>query len=142
MRIMGLDLGDKTLGIAISDPTGFLSTGYPTIRFKSRDYASALDQLTKYINEYKVEKIVLGLPLNMDGSEGRQAQASRTFKNLLVERFNLEVILLDERLTTKIGLQNMIYSESSKKKRHDDIDMEAARVILQNYLDKERYNKK
>ncbi len=142
MRIMGLDLGDKTLGVAISDPTGFLSTGYPTIRFKSRDYSSALDGLAKYITDYQVEKIVLGLPLNMDGSCGHQGEASKTFKLLLEERFHLEVILQDERLTTKMGLQNMIYSNSSKKQRKEDIDMEAARVILQNYLDKERYNKK
>lgn len=138
MKIMGLDLGNKTLGVAISDSLEMFSLGYPTIRFKNKDYSAAIIELKKLVSEHNIGKFVLGLPLNMDGTEGVQAVTSRNFKKMLEDEFHLEVVLLDERLTTRMGLSNMIESGSSRKERHDDIDQAAARVILQLYLDKER----
>ena len=138
MRIMGLDLGNKTLGVAISDPTGFLSTGYPTIRFKSRDFDFALAEAKKLIEKEKVEKIVLGLPKNMDGTEGIQAETSRMFKKMLEDSTKLEVVLFDERLTSRMALNSMIMGGSNKKDRHDQIDEMAAKIILQDYLDQIR----
>ena len=138
MKIMGLDLGNKTLGVAISDPSAFLATGYPTIRFKNRDFESALNELLKMIDEHKVEKIVLGLPKNMDGTEGIQAETSRNFKKMIEEKRDIEVILLDERLTSRIALNSMIMGGINKQNRHDQIDEMAAKVILQDYLDKIR----
>ena len=138
MKIMGLDLGNKTLGVAISDPSGFLATGYPTIRFKNRDFEYALNELLKMIDEHKVEKIVLGLPKNMDGTEGIQAKTSRNFKKMIEDKRDIEVILLDERLTSRIALNSMIMGGTNKQNRHDQIDEMAAKVILQDYLDKIR----
>lgn len=140
MRIMGLDLGDKTLGVAISDPTGLISTGYPTIRFKSRDFNYALNELLKLIDEHKIEKIVLGLPKNMDGTEGIQAETSRNFKKMIEDKRDIEVILFDERLTSRIALNSMIMGGTNRQNRHDQIDEMAAKVILQDYLDKIRRN--
>ena len=140
MRIMGLDLGDKTLGVAISDPTGLISTGYPTIRFKSRDFNYALNELLKIIDEHKIEKIVLGLPKNMDGTEGIQAETSRNFKKMIEDKRDIEVILFDERLTSRIALNSMIMGGTNRQNRHDQIDEMAAKVILQDYLDKIRRN--
>ena len=138
MKIMGLDLGLKTLGVAISDSLEMFSNGYPTIRFKYKDFNSAIDELLKVINDNNVEEIVLGLPKNMDGTLGEQAQITLEFKKMLEEKINIKIELLDERLTTKIGLSNMIYGNESKKTRHDEIDSAAAKVILQDYLDKKR----
>ena len=137
---MGLDLGDKTLGVAISDPTGLISTGYPTIRFKSRDFNYALNELLKLIDEHKIEKIVLGLPKNMDGTEGIQAETSRNFKKMIEDKRDIEVILFDERLTSRIALNSMIMGGTNRQNRHDQIDEMAAKVILQDYLDKIRRN--
>lgn len=138
MRIMGLDLGNKTLGVAISDPSEFLATGYQTIRFKSRDFVSALNELVKVIKANKVEKIILGLPKNMDGTLGIQAETSMKFKEMIESETNIEVILFDERLTTKVALNSMIIGNENRKTRHDDIDEMAAKVILQDYLDSKR----
>lgn len=138
MKIMGLDLGNKTLGVAISDSLGMFATGYPTIRFKSRDFIDALNQLVVVINDNKVDEIVLGLPKNMDGTLGEQAQISMSFKTMIEEKTKLKVTLFDERLTTKVALNSMIIGNVNKKNRHDQIDEMAAKVILQDYLDKVR----
>jgi len=138
MKIMGLDLGNKTLGVAISDSTGFLSSGYPTIRFQNRDFASALAQVFEVITANKVEKIVLGLPKNMDGSLGSQAEISMDFKKKLEDKTGIEVILFDERLTSKLALNTMIMGNENRKTRKENIDEMAAKIILQDYLDKIR----
>ena len=142
MRIMGMDLGNKTLGVALSDPTGLICTGYPTIRFKNRDFETALNEAMKFIKEHEVEKIVLGLPKNMDGTEGIQAETSRNFKKMLEDATGLEVILFDERLTSRIALDSMIMGGTNRQDRHDKIDEMAAEVILQDYLDKIRRENK
>lgn len=138
MRILGLDLGNKTLGVAVSDPTGLIATGYPTIRFKSKDFNFAIEEIQKFIVSHGIEKVVLGLPKNMDGSEGIQAGISRNFAKNLTDRTGLEVILFDERLTTKIALNSMIMGGENRENRHNEIDEMAAKIILQDYLDQIR----
>ena len=138
MRILGLDLGNKTCGVAISDPTGLITRGITTIRFKSRDFDTALAEVVKIVNQEKAEKIVLGLPKNMDGTEGIQAETSKMFKEMLEKATNLEVELFDERLTSRVALNSMIMGGTNKKDRHDKIDEMAAKIILQDYLDKIR----
>ena len=138
MRIMGLDLGNKTLGVAISDSLMMFATGYPTIRFKSKDFNTALSEILKVIEKEKVDEIVLGLPKNMDGSIGFQAQICLDFGKRLEEASHIKVNMFDVRLTSKIGLNSMIMGNENKKTRHDAIDEAAAKVILQDYLDKRR----
>ena len=142
MRYIGLDLGNKTLGVAVSDPSLFLSSALTTIRFKNRDFVSALEELKKIVESYKdVTKIVLGLPKNMDGTEGFQAETSRNFKKMIEDELKIEVVLLDERLTSKLALNSMILGNENRNNRHDKIDEAAAKIILQDYLDMERRKK-
>ena len=138
MRYLGLDLGSKTLGIAISDTTLMIATVLKTIRFENEDYDSLLLPLGDIIMEYHVSKIVLGYPLNMDGSVGERALISESFKEKLEKKFQLEVILQDERLTSVISNQVLIDADMSRKKRKKKVDGIAASLILQSYLDKER----
>lgn len=138
MKIMGLDLGNKTLGVAVSDSLGFLASGYTTIRFKYKDFDSALKELAVIVSELKIDEIVLGLPKNMDGSVGEQANICLNFKDMIEKNLNIKVNMLDERLTTKVALNSMIMGNVNKSNRHDRIDEMAAKVILQDYLDKIR----
>ena len=139
MKIMGLDLGSRTCGIAISDPSGILATGLETFRFEEDNYQVCLDYLLNIIDNNKVEEIVIGLPKNMDGSLGFQAQKSQNFKEMLEKKVSIPVVLFDERLTSRVALNQMISANSKKDKRKTDIDRIAAQSILQDYLD---YKKK
>jgi putative Holliday junction resolvase len=135
MRIIGLDLGTKTLGVAVSDELGWTAQGIETIKIneENRDYNFA--RLTEIINEYSIEKIVLGMPKNMNGSIGPRAEASQKFADILTKKFNLPVILWDERLTTMAAERMLISADVSRKKRKQVIDKMAAVMILQGYLD-------
>jgi len=135
MRKLGLDLGNKTLGIALSDELGFLATGIETFRFVDKDFKSALDYTLKVILQYNVDAVVLGLPKNMDGSLGEQAELTKEFKVNLEKESNIKVVFWDERLTSRMA-SNMMKSQNLKrKKRKQDIDKMAAIIILQGYLD-------
>ncbi|KFZ27182.1 MAG: putative Holliday junction resolvase [Candidatus Izimaplasma bacterium HR2] len=135
MRKLGLDLGNRTLGIALSDELGFLASGLETFRFEEKDFKSALDYTLKVIVQYNVDSVVLGLPKNMDGSLGEQANLTKEFKLDLERESNIKVILWDERLTSRMA-SNMMKSQNLKrKKRKKDIDKMAAIIILQGYLD-------
>ncbi len=135
MRKLGLDLGNKTLGIALSDELGFLATGIETFRFEDKDFKSALDYTLKVILQYNVDAVVLGLPKNMDGSLGEQAELTKEFKVNLEKESNIKVVFWDERLTSRMA-SNMMKSQNLKrKKRKQDIDKMAAIIILQGYLD-------
>lgn len=138
MKVIGLDLGNRTVGIAISDYLGIIANPIGTFRFDDCDLDTALELVVKTIKENKVEKIVLGLPKNMDGTEGIQAETSKMFKEMLEKATNLEVELFDERLTSRVALNSMIMGGTNKKDRHDQIDEMAAKIILQDYLDKIR----
>ncbi len=137
MRYLGLDLGSKTLGIAISDTSLTIATVFTTLRFSSEDYDSLLVPLKKILFENQIEKIVLGYPLNMDGTVGPRATITLEFKKKLEDEFKIEVILEDERLTSVISNQILLEADLSRKKRKKKVDGLAAQIILQSYLDRE-----
>lgn len=133
---MGLDLGTVTLGVAVSDLMGMLARPLITLRFESEDYASAIKQVLPIIKEQDVKTIVLGLPKHMNNSIGISAIRSQEFKVLLEEAADVEVILIDERLSTVAAQRLLISADVSRKKRKQVIDQMAAVHILQGYLDR------
>ena len=139
MRYLGLDLGSKTLGCAISDRSGIFARSYKIIRH-NEEYDRLLNEIKEIVKTEKVEAIVLGYPKNMDNSIGFKAQLSIDFKKKLEDTLNLPVYLQDERLTTKQAQDVLILNDTSRKKRKKVIDSMAACIILQSYLDKENKN--
>lgn len=135
MKIVGLDLGSKTLGIAVSDPSMTIATKLSTITFANNDFEYAIKELFAILKVEEVELFVLGLPKNMDGSLGFQAQTSIRFKEMLEKKFKKNVVLWDERLTSKMAESMMISANLSRKKRKTKVDFVAATIILQSYLD-------
>ncbi|NTW95678.1 MAG: Holliday junction resolvase RuvX [Erysipelotrichaceae bacterium] len=141
MRALGCDLGSKTLGLSVSDLSGFLASPYSTIRFQSDDYQNALDQLMPILEKEKITVIVLGLPKHMNGSLGESADRSIYFKEELELRTSIEVVLEDERLSTVAAQKSMLMAEMNRQKRKTSIDQMAATFILQGYLDKMRHKR-
>ncbi len=141
MRYLGLDLGTKTLGIALSDNTGLIATPTKTIRFEEENYKSLIKELDEIIKEFNIQKIVLGLPKNMDNSLGFASKRSLDFKKLLEETFNIDVYMQDERLSSVEANNIMIGADLSRKKRKQNVDAVAASIILQNYLDSRKEDK-
>ena len=137
-KIIGLDLGSRTCGVALSDALGMIATPVKTIRFEEDDYDSALDQVEDLIDANNVTKVILGLPKHMNGDVGVRGKISIRFKELLEEERHVEVILWDERLTTVSAQKSMIASNMNRKKRHQMVDTMAAVIILQSYLDSQR----
>lgn len=135
MRYLGLDLGTKTLGIALSDNLGLIASSYKTIRFNESDYISLIPKLKEIIKEFNIKIVVLGLPKNMNNSIGFAAQRSLDFKKLLEENFDITIELQDERLSSVEANNIMLMSDISRKKRKEHVDSLAATIILQNYLD-------
>lgn len=133
MRIMGLDYGDKTIGVAVSDELGWTAQGVEVIRRKSREDDRA--RLAELIREYTMDEIVVGMPKNMNGTIGPRGEASREFADQLTEWFGLPVHLWDERLTTVAAQRTLIEADVSRKKRKGVIDKMAAQLILQGFLD-------
>ena len=138
MRYLGLDLGTRTLGISVSDTTKTIASTFKTIRFAENDYDSLIPELKRIIDEYQISKIVLGLPKNMNNTMGERCTTTIEFQKKLIDIFNIEVILQDERLTTVEATNYMLAADLSRKKRKKKIDSLAANIILQTYLDKER----
>ncbi|MBU0997179.1 MAG: Holliday junction resolvase RuvX [Firmicutes bacterium] len=138
MRALGLDLGSKTCGIALSDPSMILASGIETFRFEEGNYQIALDYIKDFIDNNKVELVVLGLPKNMDGSSGFQAKISEDFKTNLEKMTSAKIVLWDERLTSRMVHQVMMSANMNSKKRKEKVDKLAATVILQSYLDSRR----
>ena len=138
MRYLGLDLGTRTLGISMSDITHTIATSYKTLRFNEGDYDSLIEPLNQIINDYNIEKIVLGLPKNMNNSIGERALTTLAFKDKIEHELNIEVIMQDERLSTVEATNYMIQADMSRKKRKKKVDALAANIILQTYLDKEK----
>ena len=131
MRILGLDVGSKTIGVAVSDPMGWTAQGIKTLERKGHE----ADELEALIREYQVEKIIVGLPLNMDGSLGSQAQSVQKFADFLISRFpSVPVFLQDERLSTVGAERSLLEADLSREKRKKVIDKMAAVFILQGYL--------
>ena len=134
MRLLGLDVGEKTIGIAVSDPLGWFAQGVETLRRK--DEESDLDYLQGLIKQYEATVVVVGLPLNMNGTEGPSALRARSMGDLLNNRFDIKVEYQDERLSTVAAEKVLISGNVSRKGRKKVIDKMAAVIILQNYLDR------
>jgi len=135
VRTLGLDLGSKTVGIAISDALGMLARPVKTIRFHEDDYDEAIKLVVDEINSSEVSEIVLGLPKHMNGDIGIRGKISVTFKDELMKLIEQPVILWDERLSTKSAERMLIKSNMRREKRKQVIDQAAAVTILQSYLD-------
>lgn len=136
MKYVGLDLGSRTLGVAISDELGMLARAVDTYRFTDDDYDSAIRYTIDFCNKEKVKTVILGLPKHMNGDNGIRAQISFDFKEKIENNSDIKVILEDERLTTVIVNKAMISGNVNRKDRKQKKDEMAAVVILQNYLDK------
>lgn len=134
MRYLGLDLGTKSLGLALSDRTGLIASFYKNISYTDED--KLLEEIKDIVEKEHVEKLVLGLPKNMDNSLGWRNTETIEFKEKLEKMLDKEVILEDERLTTKIAENMLIDFDLSRKKRKKVIDGVSAVIILQSYLDR------
>ena len=132
MRYLGLDLGTKTLGIAISDRLGIISNPYKTIKFNSQN--EVIDELKRIINDEEIKEIALGLPKNMDNSIGEAGKRSIEFKSYLESNIDIPIFLVDERLSTVEAEKYLLDADTSRKKRKDVIDAVAASVILNTYI--------
>lgn len=135
-RLMGLDLGSKTIGVALSDPLGYTAQGHSVIQRQSKE--KDLLQLQEIIVEYDVGGIILGLPKNMNNSIGPQAEQSLAFAEELRTRFNMKVVLWDERLSSRAANNLLQQSGRNNEKRRRLIDMVAATLILESYLRKQQ----
>jgi putative Holliday junction resolvase len=136
MRIMGLDFGSKTVGVAVSDPLFITAQGLEIIRRKSENkLRQTFARIEELIEEYEVDRIVVGLPRNMNASEGERAQKTREFADQLFRRTGIEPVLWDERLTTVAADKLMMESGIRRENRKEYVDAIAASFILQGYLD-------
>ncbi len=134
MRIVGIDYGEKRIGLAISDPLGFTAQGLPTIeRVNGEDY---LQKLADVIKEKSVSRIIVGLPKSMNNTIGKKAEEVLEFVEVLKSHLNLPVVTVDERLTTVRAYKAMSESKMSLRKKQKRVDMISAQFILQSYLDK------
>ncbi len=139
MRIMGLDFGSKTVGVAISDSLLITAQGIEIIRRKEENkLRQTLARIEELIVEYEVEEIVLGLPKNMNATEGVRVELTNEFREKLERRTGLPVTMWDERLTTVAADRTMMEAGIRREKRKDYVDMIAATLILQGYLDLKR----
>ena len=134
MRYLGLDLGTKSLGLSLSDKTGLIASFYKNISYT--DENKLIEEIKDIVEKEHVEKLVLGLPKNMDNSLGWRSAETIEFKKKLEEKLDKEIILEDERLTTKIAENMLIDFDLSRKKRRKVIDGVSAVIILQSYLDR------
>ena len=136
MRILGLDFGTKTVGVAVSDPLLITAQGVEIIRRKApTKLRQTLARIEELVGEYGVEKIVLGYPKNMNNTEGERCESTQEFKEMLEKRTGLEVILWDERLTTVSADNAMMEMGIRRENRKEYVDEIAAIFILQGYLD-------
>ncbi|HLS07026.1 MAG TPA: Holliday junction resolvase RuvX [Bacillota bacterium] len=135
MKIIGLDVGSKTIGVAISDALGWTAQGLTTIKWDETKLSSADKPLTHIINEHEITKAVIGLPKNMDGSIGERGKAVQRFAEHFANVHQLPTIFFDERLSTMAAERTLLEADMSRKKRAKVVDKVAAVVILQNYLD-------
>jgi putative holliday junction resolvase len=134
LRIMGLDVGSKTVGIALSDELGWTAQGLETLKINEEENVFGFDEIGKIIKENEVGKVVVGLPKNMNGTIGPRGEASQFYASQLEERFGVQTILWDERLTTVAAERVLLEADVSRKKRKKVIDKMAAVMILQGYL--------
>ncbi len=139
MTYLGLDLGSKTCGIAISDRTGLIASSLEVIRYQ--DYEELINKLNNIVISRNVDAFVLGNPKNLDGSLSKRSEITLEFKKLLEEKFKLEVIMQDERLSTVEAERMLISNDTKRKNRKKVIDKIAATIILQSYLDRRNHER-
>ncbi|MBS9805288.1 Holliday junction resolvase RuvX [Bacillus albus] len=136
MRILGLDVGTKTVGVAMSDEMGWTAQGLETIKINEERGHFGFDRISELVKQYNVDKIVVGLPKNMNGTIGPRGEACQQFAENLRELLQLDVVMWDERLSTMAAERLLISADVSRKKRKQVIDKMAAVVILQGFLDR------
>jgi putative Holliday junction resolvase len=135
MRLLALDFGSKTVGVAVSDELGLTATGVEIVRRKSPDkLRQTLARIEALIEEYQVDKVILGYPVMLDGSEGERVRKTKEFAQMLKRRTGKEIIFQDERLTTVEAYEIMDFMGIKKEDRYHYVDMVAAKVILEDYL--------
>lgn len=134
MRAIGMDYGAKTLGISLSDESKILASPMETIRYNSKE--ELFLKIDKYFKDYKIDIIVLGNPINLDGSFSKRSEETLKFKEDLEKKYNISVMLEDERLTTVIVNNLLIENNTRRENRKKVVDKLAATIILQSYLDK------
>jgi len=139
MRIMGLDIGSRTIGVAVSDELGITAQGLKTIRRKS--FPEDIEELVRIIRQFDVKKVVVGLPKNMDGTIGKQAEMIFRWIRSFQEKMTFPVVTWDERLSTVGASKILLEADLSRQKRKGVIDKLAAVLILQGYLDRMRIRK-
>lgn len=135
MRVMGLDVGSKTVGVAVSDELGWTAQGLKTLKINEEKSEFGFVEIGQLIEEYQVDTVVIGLPKNMNGTIGPRAEASKQFANEIESKFAVPTVLWDERLTTMAAERVLLEADMSRKKRKKVIDKMAAVMILQGYLD-------
>lgn len=137
MRLMGLDVGSRTVGVAVSDPLGWTAQGLEIIRINEDKNDFGLDRLDELVKEYEVDRFVVGLPKNMNNTLGPRAEKAREYGERINARYDLPVDYTDERLTTVEASRMLIEeADASRKKQKQVIDKLAAQMILQGYLDR------
>lgn len=135
MRVLGLDVGTKTVGVALSDEFGWTAQGLTTLKINEEKSEFGFEEIGQLIKEYQVETVVIGLPKNMNGTIGPRAEASKQFASEIENKFAVPTVLWDERLTTMAAERILLEADVSRKKRKKVIDKMAAVMILQGYLD-------
>ncbi len=136
MRLIALDYGDKTVGIAMTDLSGKISQPFDTIfRNNPIDVKETIDKICEIVYKYEVEKVIIGMPYNMDGSEGERAEKTKWFKKKLSKKLDKEIIFYDERLSTFEASNILEKGNIKKENRKKYLDKIAASIILQSYLD-------
>ncbi|KIL44495.1 Holliday junction resolvase RuvX [Jeotgalibacillus soli] len=138
MRVMGLDVGTKTVGVAISDALGWTAQGIETIKIDELAGQFGFKRIKQLVDDHEVSKIVVGLPKNMNNSIGPRGEACIQYADSLKKKLGLEVILWDERLSTTAAERVLLEADVSRKKRKKVIDKMAAVFILQGYLDSQK----
>lgn len=132
---MGLDVGSKTVGVAVSDELGWTAQGIETISIDEEKGKFGYDRVAEIVEQYQVEKIVVGFPKNMNNTIGPRGEASKAYAEHLKEQLGLPVVMWDERLTTMAAERVLLEADVSRKKRKKVIDKMAASMILQGFLD-------
>ncbi len=138
MRIMGLDVGSKTIGVAVSDALGWTAQGIETVKIDEENEEFGIDRIRELVLQYGVTEFVVGFPKNMNNTIGPRGEASQAYAKLLEETFSMPVALWDERLTTMAAERLLIEADVRRKNRKKVIDKMAAVMILQGFLDRKQ----
>ena len=134
MRYLGLDLGTKSCGIAMTDKSCLIASHFKVLHFKSEDYETAANEIAKIVKEYNISKIALGYPKNMNNTTGFASKRSLDFQKILESKINIPIYLIDERLTTMEAESILISADMNRKNRKKVIDGISAQIILETFM--------